>query len=924
MKDLPRTPLTPVSLQDLPPGSVVICATLRLSQMLSRIHDEAADQSSSWQSLKSTTLQQWLLDLYDDMALRGEEPADLSGLRVLDPFQERLIWEQVIHESLDRNAAMLFDINALAATAAEAHALIYNWHISIAGQGSTLFSTEEQTQFRIWRVRFLERCNRQKLIDRTRLNAILIEHLDSSRTLPEHVVFAGFDHYSPLQNDLHIKLQDAGRRLFRLTLGTATQTTPQVHRAIDVADECLRVANWVHTCLQSNPEYRVGIVAPNLASYRFPLIDALEDVLDPSLVLARHAEQARPFNISLGQPLASQPLVRTALNLLQILSQSHAIPQDLISELLHSAYWSKKTEADARARLDVALRENVAPKASLTRYRNYAHNLFEKQSLQAPTTLHYLRALAATAQGISSAQRMPSDWRQIIQTTLGKTGWLATGSLSSSEFQVREAFAKELGELAKLDGITDKVTFSKAISLLAQLCNQKLFQPLTLGKPRIQILGMLEASGIEFDALWIMGLTDIAWPLAAKPNPLLPIESQRKASSPNACAAVQLDFAQRIQDRLLSSAPEIHISYPLMEKATELKPSPLIPKIEYDDLVTVAPEPWVVDAMTSAGSALHAIDDIQAPPLQSGEQISGGTWLLRAQAICPAWGFYEYRLGARALVDPVEGLTPSKRGTLVHDTLEIFWKKTLTLMTLRGMSDSERHTAVQNAAVSALKKFNAEQEALKPRQYSLELVRLTRLIDEWLQFEATREVDFVVLEVEANRSVTIEGIVARMRIDRVDQLADGRILIIDYKTGSTIDTRNWASDRITEPQLPIYAAIAEHSNGAVAGVAFGLIHIAGSEFKGIGEDDGLLPKISSISGKQGRRIFDEIRFPDWNSVLRHWHEALHNVAREIKEGDAAVRLTTDKDARYCPVLPILRLAERQDQLNAANNAARSS
>lgn len=47
-----------------------------------------------------------------------------------------------------------------------------------------------------------------------------------------------------------------------------------------------------------------------------------------------------------------------------------------------------------------------------------------------------------------------------------------------------------------------------------------------------------------------------------------------------------------------------------------------------------------------------------------------------------------------------------------------------------------------------------------------------------------------------------------MSVDRVDQLEDGRRIIIDYKTGAAIDTKNWASERLSEPQLPIYAALA--------------------------------------------------------------------------------------------------------------------
>ena len=923
MIDRSHPSLTPISRDQLPPNSVVICATLRLAQTLARAHDTAASHATSWRTLHSTTYAQWLLALYEVMALRDLAPPALQDMRVLDTFQEQLIWEQVIHEHLDRNTAMLFDVGALAATAAEAHALMLNWDIASDTDLGSAFANEEQTQFRQWRDRFLERCRNDHLIDGTRLNALLIQHIrQGAIPVPSTICFAGFDHYTPLERRLQAALLERGCTLHALTVATAAPIAPQLHSATNLHQECLSVAHWAHNHLQANPRCRIGIVVPDLAAYLHPLTDALEDVIDPSLVLARHAAQRRPFNISLGQPLSTYPVVRTALTLLHALTQSHAVEQSAISELLLSPYWSVEDESDARARLDAALREGVAPKAPLKRYDSYAHYLIKKQALTAPHTRDYLQALSSTAHELSKRSRLPSAWRRTIQAMLGQSGWLAGASLGSHEFQTREAFAKELGKLAQLDQITGGITFSRAVSLLSQRCSERLFQPKTQGTPPIQILGVLEAAGLEFDATWIMGLTDAAWPPAAKPNPLLSAEAQRAAGSPNACATVQLDFARRIQRRLLQSAPELHISYPQQAQAVTLQPSPLLRDFSPAIPLPPATVPWAGHLSDATTLRLEAVDDAMAPGVPEGNKVSGGTSLLRAQAICPAWGFYQYRLGAKALATPTEGLDPRKRGTLVHDTLERFWKTTGDLSTLQAMSDQARQAAIAEAAGSALEKFNTDQkqEALKPRQTALEHQRLQRLIDTWLQLEATRKAPFTVLEAEGARDIMIEGIAAHLRIDRIDQLADGRTLIIDYKTGASIDTRNWANDRITEPQLPIYAAIADHPIGEIAGVAFGQVHIAGIGFKGVSQDDHLLPNVHAVNSDKGRRQFDEARFPDWPSVLRHWRDAIHRIAQEVRAGDASVRITSDNELRYCDVLPLLRINERQQQLDAVLQA----
>ena len=928
MTDRSPPTLPPLSLDQLPAGSVVICATVRLAQTLVHAHDvsanAAAGDRASWQALNATTFQQWLAQRFEYMTLRGQEPPALRQVRLLDPFQERLIWEQVIHEHLDHGTAALFNVSALASTAAEAHALMINWAILEMPADGAVFASEEQTQFGRWRTRFLARCKAEGLIDSASLNAALIAHLHGATdALPEAIAFAGFDHITPLEAKLQAALRARGCMLYTLAEARPwSPAGPTLYAADHLAHECLSVATWAGETLQQKPDAKIGIIVPDLASYRNPLADALEDVLQPLLAQAHHATQDRPFNISLGQPLSTLPVVHTALTMLRVLAQPHAVEQTLISELLHSPYWSAQTEVDARARLDAGLRESVAPQAPLQRYRSYAYYLFEKQDLVAPHTQAYLQALQSAAPGLSNQSRLPSAWRRAIQSLLGQCGWLADGHLRSTEFQTREAFAKELGKLAQLDQITGKVTFSRALSLLSQLCSERLFQPKTQGTPPIQILGVLEATGLEFDAVWIMGLSDNVWPPAANPNPLLPAEAQRAAGSPNACATVQLDFARRIQQRLLHSAPTVRISYPRQAQAVVLQPSPLISDFGPAAALPPVLAPWAQQALTH-NVPLAAIDDARAPRVSEGAKVSGGTWLLRAQAICPAWGFYQYRLGAKALAEPIEGLDPRKRGTLVHDTLEIFWKSTRDLSTLQGMSDAMRQAAIADATDAALSKFNADQkqEVLKARQTILERQRLIRLIDAWLQLEATRKEDFCVLEAEGARDISIEGISAHMRIDRIDQLADGRTIIIDYKTGASIDTKNWARDRITEPQLPIYAAIAEGPHSEIAGVAFGLVHIAGLGFKGISQDDHLLPSVAGIDSDKSRRYFDADTFPDWPSLLEHWSQAIHQVAREIREGDAGVRITAEADIAYCDVKPLLRIAERTQQLDAAFGAS---
>jgi exodeoxyribonuclease-5 len=332
---------------------------------------------------------------------------------------------------------------------------------------------------------------------------------------------------------------------------------------------------------------------------------------------------------------------------------------------------------------------------------------------------------------------------------------------------------------------------------------------------------------------------------------------------------------------------------------------------------------WVVKACASSEQAMDTpFEDAIAPAVLQGEKVNGGTWLLRSQAICPAWAYFQYRLGAGKLKQAIEGLDPAKRGSLVHDALEYFWTAVANSTRFKAMSDSERKDALMHAIDQALNKFDqdAKHEPLKPRFRILERQRIGNLLSNWLVLEASRAQPFTVIANEREVTIEIEGIKAKMEIDRIDLLEDGRLLVIDYKTGAKIDYKNWASQRITEPQLPIYAAIEKPPEGPVAAVVFGKVLMDDAAFAGVGESEDLLQKLTALDSKKGRNLFPEATFPDWASVLQHWDSRIHAIAREVKTGDARICFEDEKLLEYCEVKPLLRLAERNAQMAAAGSA----
>ena len=449
---------------------------------------------------------------------------------------------------------------------------------------------------------------------------------------------------------------------------------------------------------------------------------------------------------------------------------------------------------------------------------------------------------------------------------------------------------------------------NEAVRRLSQLCRQRIFQPETRGRPAIQVLGALESAGLDFDALWVMGMNDDLWPPPPRPNPFLPAELLRAAGAAHASAEVELDFAQRVHARLALAAPAVVFSYAQADGNRLLRPSPLIAGMARAAAAPVAVATLARQLAAESPAALDQVADATAPPVAEGAKVSGGSWLVRAQAICPAWAYYQYRLGGEAMDEPVEGLDPAARGTLVHEALEAFWNAVRTSTALAALAEAGRRQAVAEAVAAALRNFEQDRHITLPARFrELEAARLQKLLDVWLAVEEKRGLPFEVIACEQAAEVEIEEIKVKMIVDRIDRLVDGRQIIIDYKTGAAIDTRNWAEQRISEPQLPIYAALV---NDEVAAVVFAKVLLDKPGFAGVADARDILPGVQGI-GDDKQKVFDPAEFPDWIAVVTHWRERLHAVAGEVKAGQAAVAFADEKDLQYCEVLPLLRLPERR-------------
>ena len=883
-------------------SDLILCATSRLAQTL---RGQAPPGAEVWQTPNALTLGQWLDALADEALVAG-----LAVLpQALPPHAERLLWESAIAASLTE-AAALFDVSGMAATAAEAHALGRAWNLQPAGP----LLADEVRRFAAWQQDFLQRCAAGGWLDAAGVQQKVVALIEAGHfELPARIALAGFDRPTPLEQRLFDALAVRGSALEILDLAAVDRAEVQVFACADRAAECAAVAAWAEQQLRANPAVRLGVVAPDLAAVRDPLARCLDERLHPALIRPDGGELPRCYNISLGQPLTELPLVRVALELLALGSSRGRVEQARFAGALLAGGWSAALgEADGRAWLAAALRRELPYFTALPAVLRLAER---HEAAGAPACPQSVAALAALAGVLAEAggRRRPSGWRVLFGEALQAAGWPGDRPLSSPEYQAWRAFGELLETFAGLDAWLGQLGLSEALRRLRELARGRLFQPETRGRPAIQILGTLESAGLCFDALWVMGMNDDRWPPAPSPNPLLPIEAQRAAGAARASAEVELDFARRVHARLLRAAPRVHFSCALADGNRMLRASPLLapwPARVWREQGGASALPGVLQQLAGrAGEAMERLDDAQAPPVAPGEKVSGGSGLLRAQAICPAWAYFQYRLGAEAMETPVEGLDPAARGTLVHAALEAFWRATASLQRLQALGEAARLAAIAAAVEHALCEFETERRQDLPGRFRrLEAARLQQLLGGWLDLEARRGQGFEVIACEAPAELEIEGIRVKLVVDRIDRLDDGRQVILDYKTGRAIDIHNWASDRLSEPQLPIYAALVAET--PVSAVVFAKVRLDKPAFSGVADERDLLPGVQGL-GDEKQKIFPHQRFPDWEGLVAHWRERLHAVAREVGEGRAGVVFADAGDLQYCEVLPLLRLPERQ-------------
>jgi hypothetical protein len=305
--------------------------------------------------------------------------------------------------------------------------------------------------------------------------------------------------------------------------------------------------------------------------------------------------------------------------------------------------------------------------------------------------------------------------------------------------------------------------------------------------------------------------------------------------------------------------------------------SPLLQAPGADQPTTAAPPFDLQSWLLAQAPPLEAWRDDRGPAWPGGQALRGGTRLLELQSLCPFRSFAELRLNARKLPEPQPGVDPRVRGQMLHRALELFWRSMRDSATLRrrGRSDAEAlaHECVHRAIEQIAARLPASIGAAPLRR---EGARAERLLCQLIDWELTRE-PFITQALECDQDYPVAGTTLQLRLDRIDRLGDGRLVVIDYKSGATEKFDAFA-ERPTQPQLPAYAMAAGDGVAAVVALYLGR---EGLKLRGLTDRPDRL-RVRGIDSVPGGELA-------WPPLLRLWHGRLEHLVREFLDGDATVQ-----------------------------------
>lgn len=404
------------------------------------------------------------------------------------------------------------------------------------------------------------------------------------------------------------------------------------------------------------------------------------------------------------------------------------------------------------------------------------------------------------------------------------------------------------------------------------------------GHPRIAILGLIEAQLTQADLMILGGLNEGTWPGLPSPDPWLAPRIRRELGLPGLETRIGLaahDFAGAL------GAPHV-----LITRARRGSGGPAVGSRFWLRLKAMAGPQWksaarygaLAQAIDRPGGHHPASRPAPTPPASVRPRIIPVTDVDRLKA--DPYAFYARRVLRLARLDPVDAdAGPAWRGTAVHDVLQ-HWAQAGTL---------------DPADLEARAQAMFDRPEVHPLLKALWQPRLIEAI-RWIAAEVARDTaeGRRILAVEQDGRADVAGVTLMGKADRIDRLADGKLGIIDYKTGKPPSARQVKAG--FSLQLGLLGIIAELGGFDGLGPK---PQVGDFEYWSLakkGDQFGYRERPVDPLGKRDKIVTDHF--------TAHAHEHFESLANEFLLGSAPFRAQINPEvANYGDYDQLMRLEE---------------
>ena len=876
----------------LPEIPLTLTVNARLARWLLLEHDEQKRKAgeNAWQTPPILPLSSWLRNVW---------LASWPEKYLLSELQCEKIWEEIINQ--DSARLDLLHLQGVASQTSKAFSLLHEYRLP---RDKKLYEqTDESKAFLRWIRKFESRLS-SALAPCMLMDAVRNSMQEGEILIPHSLRIRGFEEQSPQLKYFLNFLREKGTRVDFLSPVPSPEILAQrmeklndknvnVEEYENRQGEAEACACWVRSIFQ--PGKRIGIVVPELGKYRTLLKRELAAELVPETIFSLDEEDL-PFNISLAPPLSQEPMIKLALNLLSVKTSN--VPVSTFLSIIQSPFFGFAFPPTREiSDLERNLRKKRVLSIPLDRFHSICGSV--------PQVDQLVESLKSWT--LNNSKLMPEKWAKELSDFLKTTGWpgkVAPGtdkqSVLSKRHQGFEAWKDCLNQLCSLNQILGPINRLEVLNHLTHITRSKPFQSKT-PEHSIQVIGLLESSGMQFDYLWVMGCHHEALPAHPEPNPFIPYEIRNKYSIPRSNPQRELKFTEQSLTRLLMAAPDVHFSYPLHEGDMDLEMSPLLKRFPQDKKA-----PYLSNRIKDQVRAMNQLEKFTEPAFlqvtdseknQYGTQgISSGYALLKDQVDCPFRAFARHRLNSQRTPVAEIDFDNLDRGNLIHKALELFWDKTRNRKNLSNLSHGILEKRIEECVQEALKLCS--QRTTGQTQFNkLEIERNVRLIHDWLLNIERERPDFQVLHNEEDVSINLCGIKLSLRIDRIDEIPGKGLLLIDYKTGREAKPAEWFAEKIRAPQLPLYATAQPP-----VGLAYGHLTLGKPEFKGTAD----LP----LGKLKNYDFAKDTGCSTWKELLSYWKNNLNRVADEFLQGNNQVLpVNKGEPCLHCEFNSLCRIQE---------------